>query len=164
MKDSVEQKPKVVINDDQPLGTVGLRGRELFSVADPEGVVPDVVLSTGVLNPHDHVRPGVQRVGIADTDGSSVGNFNLIQGRERNWVNDVSIEEGRRGEKLAVATYLGVIAELQSLGRILESDPGGLSADSLRLWESLTRRRVAKVVEGAVDQHGNPRFVSVGYS
>lgn len=128
-------------------------------------LVPDVVMSTGVVNPRDRLHPGVKRVGIMALDRVMVGGFNLVQRPGgRSWVNDIAIEPERRGQKLALAAYLGLIAELQGVGRVLESDPGGLSKDSLGLWGSLSRRGVARELQGMVDQHGNPRLVAISQS
>lgn len=154
-------KPKLEISDQRPLALDEWRDHPVVATADPAGELPGVTLATGPLNPHDRPRPTAQRVGIHDDAGTPVGAFNLMQTRERSWVNDVRIEEARQGEKLAVASYVGAMAALHELERPLESDPGGLSDDSVRVWESLVRRGVAQPIQGAVDQHGHPRFVSV---
>lgn len=157
--DADKPLPKVTINDDQPLATSELRDAPEFRTADPDAELPDVVLRTGVANPRDRVRPTMQRVGIHDGDGAHVGDLNLHQGPNRAWLNDVRIDPERRGERLAVSAYLGVVAATHLNGREIMSDPAGLSADSTRVWESLERRGVA-VKTGEIDQHGNPRFVS----
>ena len=155
-----ETLPRLEISDAQPLDTKVLRDHPVFQTADPTGEVPDVLLGSAPLNPSDRPHRAATRVGISDTDGNAVGALNLVQKSERSWVNDIRIEAGRQGERLAVASYIGVIVALHEVGRGLESDPGGLSPDSTKVWESLTRRGVAQVVEGARDQHGHPRFVA----
>lgn len=154
--------PKLVINDGAPLRTAELRDHATFMAADPHGELPDVQLGTGVANPMDrpHNPNRSTRVGINDADGKLVGNFNLIQTPNQTWINDIRIEQDRQGEKLGVATYVGVLAAAHSVGRTVRSDIGGLSEDSNRVWESLVRRRVAQPVAGEQDQHGFPRYVS----
>lgn len=155
-----EQPPsKIIISDEQPLLTEQLRDSEEFQIADPTGELPDVTLASGTPNPLDRHHPNALRVGIYDANSEEVGALNLIQKNRRSWVNDVAIKPERQGERLAVATYLGIIAAQRSVGRVLESDPMGLSDHSVRVWESLTRRGVAQQLEN-VDRHGHPRFVS----
>jgi hypothetical protein len=154
------QSQKIIISDELPLHTELLRSHEVFLAADRTSEVPDVILASGVANPRDRPRPTASRIGIHNTAGQQVGAFNLVQTQTRSWINDVAIRPERRGEKLAVASYLGVIAAGHSVGRVLESDPMGLSEHSAHLWESLVKRGVAQQTESA-DQHGHPRFVSL---
>lgn len=156
-----EKLPKVKISDERPLETASLRDHEVFITADPDREVPDVVLATGEPNPRDRPHKNAQRVSIHDTEGEVVGAFNLVQGEESAHINDVRIEHGRQGERLAAAAYLGTIALLLEYGRRLHSDPGGLSPDSEGVWQSLVRRGVARQIEGETDQHGHDRFVSI---
>lgn len=156
-----ESLPKIRISDATPLETAVLRDNEFFQSADPEGLVPDVRLVAGELNPYDRPRAIATRVGIDDVAGQRVGALNLVQTDGRSWINDIRINKDRTDEKLGVATYLGVMAAVHRVGRHLESDPQGLSEDSTRVWRSLVRRGVAQVVEQEHDQHGNPKFVSV---
>lgn len=153
--------PKINISDQSPIDTSALRNHELFQIADPTGEIPNTYLGSGPLNPHDRPHKISTRVGIKNSAGISVGAMNLIQTRAHSWINDVRIEQAHRGEHLAVSAYLGTIANLHTVGRRLQSDPGGLSTESNRVWQSLKRRGVAVIVEGAQDQHGNPRYVSV---
>lgn len=155
---SKPELPKVVIDDNNPVDTVSLRGSDAFMSADPDGEVPDVVLKTGTHNPMDRKRSISTRVGI-HSDDKEVGTFNVVQAGDRSWINDIQIESDRRGERLGTAAYLGTIAVLHEAGRQLQSDPQGLSADSNRVWRSLQRRGVAETT-GERDQHGNPRYVS----
>ena len=156
-----EKLPKVEISDESPLDTALLRDHEVFTTADPGGEAPDVILATGEPNPSDRPHRNAQRVGIYDSDGETIGAFNLIQGEQSAHINDVRIEYGRQGERLATAAYLGAMTLLLENGRRLRSDPGGLSPDSERVWKSLVRRGVARQVEGETDQHGHDRFVSI---
>jgi hypothetical protein len=152
-------KPKIEISDEAPLDTAQLRSHEVFAAGDPEGQVPDVVLASAPLNPMDRPRPTATRVGIYE-GGERAGALNVMQTPSRTWLNDVRIEPHRQGERLAVAAYMGIIAAAHDTGRRVQSDPGGLSPDSTRVWESLTRRGIAEVVDGAYDQHGHPQFIS----
>ncbi len=151
--------PKIVINSESPLLTAQIRHGDIFKQAESEGSLPDVQLVSAALNPHDRPHRNAQRIGIHDEAGVVVGSMNLLQTAERSWINDAKIEEDRRGERIAVSAYVGIIATLHEAGRTLESDPGGLSDDSVRVWESLKRRGLALEHE-AVDQHGYARFVS----
>jgi hypothetical protein len=155
-----ETMPTIEISDAQPLETVDYRDHDVFRAADPLGEVPDVSLTSAPPNPRDRPRPhkGGTRVGINDLEGERVGALNLLQVGERSWINDVEIPE-RKGERLGVASYLGIIAALHTTGRQLESDPQGLSKDSIHVWDSLARRGVAQTT-GEQDVHGYPRFVS----
>lgn len=155
-----EQLPaKLQVSDQAPLATSEMRDSAVFQAADPQGEVPDVILRTGTVNPMDRPRRNAQRVGIYSTDERPLGALNLVQAGDRSWVNDIRIEQAERGNKVAVASYLGMIGALHELDRPLESDPGGLSDDSVRVWQSLHRRGVAEPT-GEHDQHGHPRFVS----
>ncbi len=154
-----EALPKIVINNETPLRTAELRSFSVYQHADPDNVLPNVILAETEINPRDRPHRIAQRVGIHDTDGDVVGALNLVQTAERSWINDVRINEARRGERLAVSAYIGIVATLHQVGRTLESDPGGLSKDSVRVWESLQRRGLAQETEG-VDQHGNQRYIS----
>lgn len=159
---TAEALPKVTISDETPLHTADLREHPMFATADPTGELPDVQLGTGVLNPRDR-RPNpnrTTRVGINDTDGQLVGNLNLVQTPDQTWINDIRIEQDRQGEKLGIATYVGVLAAAEAMGRTVQSDPGGLSENSNGVWQSLVRRGVAEPVAGQADQHGFPRYVS----
>jgi len=159
-------KPKIEINDDQPLVLDEWRDHPTIAGADPDGELPSLVLGSAPTNPRDRPRPMAQRVGINKPDGEQIGAFNLAQTGERTWINDVRIDqvdqhgEELRGKRYAVGAYVGVIAALHELERPLESDPQGLSDESVRVWESLVRRGVAQPIEGAVDVHGHPRFIA----
>ena len=150
---------KLQVNDQTPIATSELRDSAVFQMADPTSEVPDVVLRSGTPNPLDRPHRNMQRVGI-DVDGEEVGAFNLTQALNHSWINDVEIKRERRGEKLAVSAYLGMICALHEVNRPVRSDPAGLSEDSVRVWESLQRRGVAQAT-GEQDQHGNSRFISV---
>ncbi|GAC1387297.1 MAG: hypothetical protein NVS1B7_1840 [Candidatus Saccharimonadales bacterium] len=102
-----------------------------------------------------------QGYSIQDADGEPVGTFNLV-GRpegESRWVNNVQITPERRGERLAVAAYAGVIAVLGAEGTRLISDPQGLSDASVRVWQSLSKRGLASATQDT-DVHGYSRFTS----
>lgn len=154
------QLPKVIVDDSRPLHTAELRDQPAFEVGDPDASLPDVTLASAPLNPRDRPHPGSSRIGIRDSQGETVGSLNLLQRRQRTWLNDVLIHEGRRGERLAVASYIGVLAALHTVGREMESDPAGLSQGSSRVWQSLENRGLAEPT-GEVDQHGLPRYRSI---
>lgn len=157
---SVESHPpKIEISDAHPLNTAEYRQGIVFSLADPEGILPDISLASGTPNPHDRPRPSAARVGIFDANSTEIGAFNLVQTAGRSWINNVHIDPEFRGKRRAVAAYVGVITVLHEAGRTLESDPQGLSEDSLRVWDSLVKRGVAEQL-GTHDIHGRPRFVS----
>jgi hypothetical protein len=154
----------IVISNERPLSTAELRDHPVFTTADPEGRVPDVVLAGAPLNPRDRAHHNETRVGIYH-EGERVGAFNLKQLSNETWLRDVQVNRDRQGEGLGTASYLGVIAAAHEVGRVVRSDPAGLSPErggaspARHVWESLVRRGVAEVAEGQ-DQHGNPRFVS----
>lgn len=154
-----EALPKIIINSEMPLHTTELHTSDEFRQAESEGLLPDVQLLSAPLNPRDRPHRNALRIGIHDENGELVGSLNLLQTAERSWINDAKIDKERQGERLAVSAYAGIIATLHGVGRTLESDPGGLSGDSARVWESLQRRGLAESVEGK-DQHGNARFIS----
>ena len=151
---------KVQINDQRPLDTAQLRKHRVFTVGDPLGQVPDVVLASAPLNPRDRPHRDSQRVGIY-RGGERVGALNVTQKPSgATWFNDVRIEQHRQGERLGVATYMGILAVAHEAGRHVQSDPAGLSPDSTHLWQSLVRRGIAEVVPNTHDAQGNPRFIS----
>jgi hypothetical protein len=157
---------EVIINDETPLSTADLRGHPVFTTADPAGLIPDVTLGSAPLNPRDRPHRNETRVGIYK-NSQMVGAFNLAQLPSGTaWIRDVRIDPEKRGGRLGVATYLGVIAAAHEVGRQVQSDPAGLSPEkdgespARRVWESLVRRGVAEVVEGRQGKHGNPMFIS----
>ncbi len=156
----------VIISDEAPLDTTRLREHPVFQAADPENLVPDVILGSAPLNPLDRAHVNELRIGIM-RDGQRVGAFSLKQlPSGTTWIRDVRIEGNLQGRGLGVAVYLGVIVAAHNVGRRIRSDPAGLSPNpegrspARGVWESLVRRGVAEVVEGQQDQHGNPRFIS----
>ena len=116
-----EALPKIVINNETPLSTAELRSFSVYQHADPDNVLPNVILAETEINPRDRPHRIAQRVGIHDTDGDVVGALNLVQTAERSWINDVRINEARRGERLAVSAYIGIVATLHQVGRTLRS-------------------------------------------
>lgn len=126
---------------------------------------PDKVLPNVAVVPYEgaEVRNRAMARGYAihDSEGNPVGTFNLVGNPkgERRWINDVRINPERRGERIAVAAYAGVMAILASEGVSLMSDPQGISDSALRVWESLSRRGAVTQL-GDKDVHGNPRFIS----
>jgi hypothetical protein len=156
-----EATPKFEISDENPVNTQDLRQTPEFLTADPHGEMPDVTLAAAPIAKFERPRMDATRVGIYAED-QRVGTLNVVQKptAENTWVNDVLIDEAERGKRYAAAAYVGMIALAHEAGRTVRSDPGGLSPDSTRLWQSLEKRGVARAVEGELDQHGNPRFVS----
>lgn len=157
----IDPLPKIVISSAQPLNTAGYRGGGIFQTADPDRQIPEVTLASAPLRPLDRTHSNEQRISISDKDGVIVGSFGLVQQPNSTWIRGINIAEERQNERLGVATYIGVIAALHSVGRTLRSDPSGLSEHSTRVWSSLERRGVAQQT-GEYDQHGHPRYVSAG--
>lgn len=154
-----EHLPKVFVNDEQPFSSRHDSVQQYFDQATQVSELPHIILASAPVNPRDRPRPPIQRVGIYTEHEERVGAFNLIQSRDRSWLNDIRIPE-RKGEKFGIAAYVGVIALLSTVGRNLESDPGGLSPESEFVWHSLTRRGLAIPIDDGFDQHGHARFVS----
>ncbi len=177
---SPDSFPEIEINDLNTVATADLRSGRFFALADPDHLVPDVILGSAPPNPMDRYRTIEQRVGIhEETGGKRVGAFTLVQTPTRTWLRDSFISDGsastaalglvpenRQGERLAVGAYLAVIATAHDVGRRVESDPMGLSpsrsgeSPADRVWKSLVRRGVAEVVPDKRNQHGNPRYLS----
>jgi len=159
---------KLQIRPEEPVFTDQLRQapltRPIYEQADLLGELPSVKILPST-DPDARRTPSVQALAI-EREGVEVGKFNLVQTPNRSWINDINIEKERRGEHLAVAAYVGLIAINKLIGRDIESDPQGLSEDSLRIWQSLEKRGVAQTVEGDFDAHGNPRYTSklAGYN
>lgn len=96
-------------------------------------------------------------------EGEHVGTFTLV-GRvdaERRYAFYTHIEPEFLGKRVAVAMYVGLIAILGESGKHMTSDPMHLNEGSHRIWESLRRRGLAQIDEGAgLDKFGFPRYVS----
>ncbi len=152
-----------MITHEIPVATEAMRAGEhapLFNAVDPGGLLPDVVI-VPIAEEGARRHNTAQRLGIVHK-GDEVGQFNLVQTRTRSWVNDIELAERARGpgKRLGVAAHVGLIAVLSQNGRKLESDPGGLNENSVRTWESLERRGIARRHLSDTDQHGYPRFAS----
>jgi len=144
--------------------TAELRQDPRFAVmfdSEPGHELPDVS-----IRPYD--GPEVTNYGtrsgheILDAGGNQVGTFTLVgrNDRPRRNVFDIRIPE-RNTRRLAVATYVGLIATLGIEGNYMTSDPMHLKEPSNRVWESLVRRGLAVVdTDAGTDRNGYPRYTT----
>lgn len=130
--------------------------------SEPGHELPDVS-----VRPYD--GPEVTNYGtrsgheILDADGSQIGTFNLVGSttKDRRNVFDIRIDPEQQGKRLAVATYVGLIATLSVEGKYMTSDTMHLKEPSNRVWESLIRRGIAVVdTDAGTDRNGYPRYTT----
>jgi len=134
---------------------------EMFK-SDSGHELPDVVIAPYV-GPEVMNRAMSSGHQIIDSDGERVGTFTLVGNstKDRRYVRNIEIVPEQQGKRLAVATYVGLLALLGEGGKYLTSDPQHLKQPSNRVWESLVKRGLAQVdSEAGLDVQGFPRYTT----
>jgi hypothetical protein len=143
--------------------TAGLRQEPRFGamfLSEPGHELPDVTVApySGPEVMNRAMSTGHQ---IIDSGGQRVGTFTLVgaSDKERRYVRNIAIEPEQQGKRLAVATYVGLLAVLGEQGKYLTSDPQHLKEPSHRVWASLEKRGLAQMdTEAGLDVQGFPRY------